>query len=80
MPDIESRLQDIFRRVFDKSDIVIRSDMTAADVDGWDSISNIHMVLAVEKEFNVKFRASEVVRLKNVGDLKAVIKTKTGTP
>lgn len=48
----------------------------AAEVPGWDSLSHINVVLAVEKHFGVRFKAVEVLRLKNVGDLQRLVDTK----
>jgi len=48
----------------------------AADVPGWDSLSHINVVLAVEKHFGVRFKSVEVLRLKNVGDLQRLVDSK----
>jgi acyl carrier protein len=50
--------------------------MTAFDIPGWDSLTHIKIILAIEKHFAVKFRASEVVALQNVGDLYNKIREK----
>ena len=50
--------------------------MTAKDVEGWDSLSNIRLIMSVEKQFGVKFSASEVGKLKNVGELADLIAAK----
>jgi acyl carrier protein len=53
------------------------SDATlAAEVPGWDSLSHINVVLAVEKHFGVRFKGAEVLRLKNVGDLQRLVDSK----
>ena len=49
------KLNGLFRIVFDNEDISIRPEMTANDIDGWDSISHINLILAVEKGFSIKF-------------------------
>jgi acyl carrier protein len=55
------------------------SDTTAAaEVPGWDSLSHINVVLAVEKHFRVHFKSAEVLRLKNVGDLQRLVDSKLG--
>jgi acyl carrier protein len=68
----------VFREVFDDDELVLRPELTADDVDGWDSLSHIRMILAVQKAFGVKFVAVEMSRLKNVGDLIALTKLKQG--
>jgi acyl carrier protein len=57
---------------------VVSEEMTAADVPTWDSLSNINMIIAVEKAFSVKFSIKDVRALKNVGELLALIKKKAG--
>jgi acyl carrier protein len=74
--EIVSRLTPIFRDVFDNDSLVVVEGMTAADVPGWDSLSNINMVIAVEKAFGVKFSTKDVRSLKNVGELLDLIKRK----
>jgi acyl carrier protein len=74
---IYAKLTDIFHDVFDDDSIVVAAQLTAADVDEWDSLSHIRLVLAIEKKFGVKFSAAEVGRLKNVGEFVALIQSKT---
>lgn len=74
--DIVSRLTPIFRDVFNDDALVINQGMTAADVPTWDSLSNINMIIAVEKAFGVKFSIKDVRNLKNVGELLDLIKRK----
>ena len=74
--EIESRLTPIFRDVFNDDALVVAEDMTAAQVPTWDSLSNINMIIAVEKAFGVKFSIKDVRNLKNVGELLDLIKRK----
>ena len=71
-----SRLTPIFRDVFDNDALMVSEGMTAADVPTWDSLSNINMIIAVEKAFGVKFSIKDVRNLKNVGELLELIKRK----
>jgi acyl carrier protein len=73
---ILTRLTSIFREVFDDDDLVLKPELTANDVDGWDSLAHIRLILSVQKAFGVKFSAVEMSRLKNVGDLVALTKRK----
>jgi acyl carrier protein len=66
---ITKRLNVVFREVFDDDDILISDAMTADDLEEWDSVSHITLVMAVEREFGVKLTASEVGGLSNVGDM-----------
>jgi acyl carrier protein len=74
--EIESRLTPIFRDVFNDDALVVTEGMTAAEVPTWDSLSNINMIIAVEKAFGVKFSIKDVRNLKNVGELLDLIKRK----
>ena len=74
--EIESRLTPIFRDVFSDDALVVSESLTAADVPTWDSLSNINMIIAVEKAFGAKFSIKDVRNLKNVGELIALIKRK----
>lgn len=74
---IYQRLNAIFGDVFDDDTLALAAETTADDVDGWDSLSHIRLVLSVEKAFNVKFSAAEVGKLKNVGELVGLIRSKT---
>jgi acyl carrier protein len=73
---ILTRLTSIFREVFDDDDLVLKPELTANDVDGWDSLTHIRLILSVQKAFGVKFSSVEMSRLKNVGDLVALMKHK----
>ncbi len=77
MDDIYERLSGIFRDVFEDDSIVVTSELTAADVPEWDSLSHIRLVLAVQKAFGVKFSAAQTAELKNVGDLAKLISSKS---
>ncbi len=74
--EIELRLTPIFRDVFNDDALVVTEGMTAAEVPTWDSLSNINMIIAVEKAFGVKFSIKDVRNLKNVGELLDLIKRK----
>jgi acyl carrier protein len=73
---IYARLAEIFQDVFDETSIKVTSDLSAKDVDGWDSLTHIRLILTIEKAFKIKFSTSEIGKLENVGDLVAVIKAK----
>jgi acyl carrier protein len=74
--EIVSRLTPVFRDVFNDDALVVSEGMTAANVPSWDSLSNINMIIAVEKAFGVKFSIKDVRNLKNVGELLELIKRK----
>ncbi|GJE13975.1 acyl carrier protein [Methylobacterium longum] len=72
------KLQRIFRDVFDDPTIELEPTMTADDIAEWDSLSHVRLMLEVSKAFGVRFSASEVSSLNNVGDLQALISSKGG--
>ena len=74
--EIYEKLTAIFRDVFDENDLSLKPETTADDVDGWDSLTHIRLVLAVSKAFGVKFSASEIGNLNNVGEFVALIEKK----
>lgn len=76
-PQIYSKLTNVFREVFDEDDLKLTPETAADDVDGWDSLSHIRLILAVSKSFGVKFSASEIGGLKNVGELVDLIEKKS---
>ena len=60
----KERLQEIFRDIFDDEELIIREDMSANDIEDWDSLAQINLIIAIEKEFKVKFNLEEVSSLK----------------
>lgn len=62
-------LNGIFRMVFDDDDIQITPEMTANDIEGWDSLSHVNLITTVEARFEVRFTHKELLRLKSIGDL-----------
>jgi len=69
-------LEIIFRDVFDDEDIQINVDTTANDIDGWDSLAQIRLILQIEKLFSLHFDASEIDKLENVGQMIELISQK----
>ena len=67
--DILDQLVPIFREVFDDDTLTLTRQATADDIDAWDSLSHINLIMAVELHFKIKFALGELQTLKNVGDL-----------
>ena len=82
MDPLRARLQKVFRKVFHDEDLDVNDATTAADVDGWDSMAHINLVVAIEKEFGVKFTAADIASLRgegqNAGRLAELVRTKVG--
>jgi len=62
-------LNQIFKMVFDDDSIQIRPEMTANEVDGWDSLSHVNLITTIEAKFNIRFTQKELLKQRNVGDL-----------
>jgi acyl carrier protein len=75
-PQIYSQLAQIFQDVFDEDSINVTPELSAKDVDGWDSLTHIRLILTIEKAFKIKFSTSEIGKLENVGDLAALIQAR----
>lgn len=71
------RLRSIFRDVFLDDTIQLTRDMTAKDIEAWDSLSHINLLVAIEQEFGFRFEMREVKNLKNVGEMIDLIQKKT---
>ena len=67
--DIIAELNSVFRQVFDDSSLTVTRATTANDIDEWDSLTHMNLVVAVELKFGVKFAFGELQLLKNVGDM-----------
>ena len=67
--DIREKLTNLFKEVFDEETLVLSDDMTADDVDAWDSLSHINLMIAIELAFDIEFKQSEIQNFANVGEL-----------
>ena len=76
--DIRDKLNHVFQEVFKDENIRIKPEMTANDVDGWDSFSHVILIVAIETRFGIKFDQKELLTFKNVGDLIRCIEQKKG--
>jgi len=74
--NILSELNNIFNNVFDEGDISINPLTTAQDIDGWDSLNHIRLIVTIEKFYKIKFTSLEIGQLKNIGDMVALIVNK----
>jgi len=75
---LSNQLNLIFQQVFDDDAIQITPEMTANDIEGWDSLSHINLILAIEQHFKIKFNQKEVLRFRNIGDMATCIESKIG--
>lgn len=73
---IYEKITDVFRDVFDDDSLTITGKTSAADIEDWDSLAQITLVLAIEEEFGMRFDMTEISGLQNVGEMVNVIKEK----
>ncbi len=82
MADVRNQIRDIFREVFDDPHLDLRDAMTAADVEGWDSLAHINLIIAIERQLGIKFATAEISRMKEpgqtVGSFLRLIEAKLG--
>ncbi len=76
--EIIDQVTIIFKDELDNDDIVVSSVTTANDVEEWDSLSHIQLVVAIEKHFKIRFSSGEISSFKNVGEMCEAIKKKVG--
>ncbi|MEO5367240.1 MAG: acyl carrier protein [Magnetococcus sp. WYHC-3] len=74
--DLYHTLTDIFMDVFDVDDLDLTPQTTAQDIEGWDSMSNIQMLVAVERALKIRFTTVEVSGNRNVGEFVQMILSK----
>ncbi len=74
--EIIPQLNEIFVDIIDNEDIKIVPETTANDVDGWDSLTHIQLVVAIERHFKIRFTSKEIQSWKNVGELADSISSK----
>ncbi len=76
--EIMAKLNEIFCDVFDDEDIVLTNETTADDIEDWDSLEQINLLVAIEKQFNIKFQLADVADLENVGAMADLVEKLLG--
>ena len=71
--EVFARLNLVFQDVFDDNTIVVSENTTSDDIEDWDSLEHINLIVAVEQEFQIKFNMGEVTNMKNVGEMVDII-------
>ena len=74
--EIYPALTELFQDIFMRDDIRLSSDLTAKDVEGWDSFKQIEIIIACEEKWGIRFNTRELDTLRSVGDLTALLQTK----
>jgi len=70
------KLTNVFRETFGDESIVISDETTANDIEGWDSLSHVNLIIAIELAFDIEFTTSEIISFENVGQMIACIEEK----
>lgn len=71
--EIYKNLDEVFQDVFDDDTIHVNDNTTADDIEDWDSLEHIGLIVAIERKFNIKFNMGEITSLKNVGEMVDII-------
>jgi len=74
--NVTDKLTKVFKSVFENDNLVLTDEMTASDVDNWDSLTHMILVSEIEKDFEVKFKLKDLNKMKNVGNLVEVLISK----
>ena len=75
--EIYERLTEIFRDAFGDAGLVLRPEITAQDIEGWDSLRMVGLIIAAEERFDIKMRSREIDQLASVADFAKLIRSKT---
>jgi len=75
-PAIINDLQPIFRDVLDQPELSLLPQSNANNVEGWDSLAHVNLIVAIEKRYRIKFALAELQDLKNVGEMAELIERK----
>jgi len=73
---ISDRLKNVIAGQLGLAELTLRDETKASEVPGWDSLSHIAVLAAVEKEYGIRFGGLEIMRLKNIGELQALVDRK----
>jgi acyl carrier protein len=76
LDNLLNELQDIFRDVFDRPDLMISRESSASTVDDWDSLTHVNLITAISMKYKIRFALGELEELKNVGDLMDLMRAK----
>jgi len=74
--EILSDVTNILIKVLDRDSIVLNKETTANDIEEWDSLTHVQLIVAIEKHFNIRFTSTEIQKFRNVGDMCETIEAK----
>ncbi len=73
---ISEKLKEVITKELELKEFDFKEETTAAEVPGWDSLNHINIVLAIEKEYNIRFKGMEILKVANLGELQKLIDSK----
>lgn len=76
---ITEKLKNVILKTLNLEDFNFTEEMTADQVPGWDSLSHLNVITSIEKEFGIRFKTLELLKLKNIGELQQIINQKLGS-
>jgi len=76
---ISDELKKVLLEVLQLDDWDISDETKASEVPGWDSLSHVNVIMAVEKRFHIRFKTSEILKLKSIGDLQRLVTARAGS-
>ncbi len=74
--EVESKLEGVFRKVFNNEFLTLTNELTANDVEHWDSLSHMLLIAEIENVFSIKFKLKDLNKMRNVGDMIEIIGSK----
>ena len=74
--ELHDQLEEVFRQVFDNENLTLADEMTASDIEGWDSVAHINLMFGIEQAFGIRFKGNELAEMKNINELKQFLASK----
>lgn len=69
-------LQAIFRDIFDDNEIVLNNETTSDDIEDWDSLTHMQLIVEIEQKYNIRFTTAEIKKATNIGEFVQIIEAK----
>ena len=70
------KFTQIHREILKKPELVLYDEMTARDVDTWDSLAHLTLIIAIEQSYNIRLESEEIILIRNIGDMKTLLRAK----
>ena len=70
------KFTQIHRKILKKPELVLYDELTARDVDTWDSLAHLSLIIAIEQSYNIRLESEEIILIRNIGDMKTLLRAK----